>query len=100
MAERYRAAIIGCGGISRRHARLEFDGTRWRIIDLDSTNGTYLGGKRLLPAVPEVWQPDVSLRMGRFSLSLVKATDALAAAGPGAPARPTRESPVPRAKPR
>ncbi len=37
---------IDCGvdnGVSRRHAQLTTDGTRWWIEDLDSSNGTYIG---------------------------------------------------------
>lgn len=32
-------------GISRYHAKLSFDGTRWSIQDLGSTNGTKVNGK-------------------------------------------------------
>lgn len=38
---------IDCGtdtAVSRRHARLDTDGRRWWIEDLDSSNGTYVGG--------------------------------------------------------
>lgn len=28
---------------SRHHTRIEFDGTTYRVVDLDSTNGTFLG---------------------------------------------------------
>lgn len=31
-------------GISRRHAQLTTDGTRWWVEDLGSSNGTYVGG--------------------------------------------------------
>ncbi len=37
---------IDCGvdnGVSRRHAQLTTDGTRWWVEDLDSSNGTYIG---------------------------------------------------------
>ncbi|WP_340539496.1 FHA domain-containing protein [Nocardioides sp. GXZ039] len=37
-------------GISRRHAQLTTDGTRWFVEDLGSSNGTYVGGA--LGAVP------------------------------------------------
>lgn len=33
--------------VSGRHARLEWDGVSWWVEDLESTNGTYVGGRRL-----------------------------------------------------
>jgi hypothetical protein len=38
---------IDCGtdnGVSRRHAQLTTDGTRWWVEDLDSSNGTFVAG--------------------------------------------------------
>jgi len=40
------------GGISRRHARLVRQGDMWSVVDLDSTNGTYVNGTELQPKVP------------------------------------------------
>lgn len=40
-------------GISRRHAQLTTDGTRWWVEDLGSSNGTYVGGSvGPLPSTP------------------------------------------------
>lgn len=40
-------------GISRRHAQLTTDGTRWWVEDLGSSNGTYVGGSvGALPSSP------------------------------------------------
>lgn len=33
--------------ISRRHARIERDGAGWRVVDLRSTNGTWVNGERV-----------------------------------------------------
>ena len=33
--------------ISRRHARIELDRQRWRLTDLNSTNGTWINGERI-----------------------------------------------------
>ncbi|MSZ78367.1 MAG: FHA domain-containing protein [Actinobacteria bacterium] len=42
-------------GISRRHAQLTTDGTRWWVEDLGSSNGTYVGSSvGALPTVPVV----------------------------------------------
>lgn len=35
--------------ISRRHFRVEKDGDEWRIIDLESKNGTFVNGSPLVP---------------------------------------------------
>lgn len=38
---------VDCGadnGVSRRHAQLTTDGTRWWVEDLGSSNGTFVGG--------------------------------------------------------
>ena len=33
--------------VSRHHARLEPAGAGWRVVDLDSTNGTWVNGHRV-----------------------------------------------------
>lgn len=60
--------MIDDSKVSRQHARIEFDGTRYTVIDLNSTNGTFLGTTRLLPGVAEVWAPDQPLRVGKVYL--------------------------------
>ncbi|MCJ7624346.1 MAG: protein kinase [Anaerolineaceae bacterium] len=59
--------------ISRRHARIEFDGKNYHVIDLESTNGTFLENTKLLPGYGELWTPEKPLRMGSAWLSLVTA---------------------------
>jgi pSer/pThr/pTyr-binding forkhead associated (FHA) protein len=40
-------------GVSRRHAQLTTDGQRWFVEDLQSSNGTYVGGSgEPLPSTP------------------------------------------------
>ncbi len=65
--------------VSRQHARIEFDGKEYRVTDLNSTNGTYLGKSKLLPGVPETWHPDQALRVGPFWLRLRRAAKAAGA---------------------
>ncbi len=36
--------------VSARHALLRFDGRRWWVEDLDSTNGTFVNGQRVTGA--------------------------------------------------
>ncbi len=59
--------------VSRHHARIEYDGQNYRIVDLNSSNGTFLGETRLLPGVPEPWPADQAVRMGNHWLRLLRA---------------------------
>jgi len=40
--------VINDAEVSRKHARLTLEGDRYRIEDLNSTNGTYIDGQRLI----------------------------------------------------
>lgn len=55
---------------SRHHARIEYDGHLYHIIDLNSANGTYLDDARLLPGVGEIWSPENTLKIGDSWLKL------------------------------
>ncbi|WP_224243152.1 sigma 54-interacting transcriptional regulator [Hyalangium gracile] len=48
--------------MSRRHARIHFDGRRWQVTDLGSQNGTFVDGERLTPQTPREAQRVI--RMG------------------------------------
>ncbi|NPA31052.1 MAG: FHA domain-containing protein [Chloroflexi bacterium] len=47
------AQALGARHVSRRHARLEWRSDGLYVIDLDSTNGTWVNGKRLYPHEPK-----------------------------------------------
>jgi len=55
-------------GVSRNHARLERRADGWQVVDMGSTNGTFLGNSKLLPDIPEPWEADTPLRIGDFYL--------------------------------
>lgn len=38
--------------VSRRHFRVELSQDHWKIVDLESTNGTFVNGEALLPNMP------------------------------------------------
>lgn len=38
--------------VSRRHFRVELNQDDWKIVDLESTNGTFVNGEALLPNMP------------------------------------------------
>jgi serine/threonine protein kinase len=75
--------ILGRGGdsdivlddvkVSRQHARIEFDGSNYLVVDLDSTNGTYLANAKLLPGIAEIWNPDQALRVGNTWFRMARA---------------------------
>ncbi len=60
-------------GISRRHARLDFDGREYTITDLDSKNGVYIEETRLAPGAPEPVEPGDNFRVGDVWMRLERA---------------------------
>ncbi len=56
------------GGVSRRHARIFFQDSRFYIEDLGSTNGTYLNGVRLDPYSPRPLGDGDELRLGQIAI--------------------------------
>lgn len=53
---------------STRHARVVLQDGMWMVEDLGSTNGTYLGARKLDGPIP--MEPGVPLRIGRTVLEL------------------------------
>lgn len=62
--------VIEHPSISRQHARIEVSGREYRVRDLGSTNGTYLGNVRLSPDTPTLWTPEENLRVGEIWMRL------------------------------
>jgi len=66
--------VLPVEGVSREHARLEQSpGGGWTIVDTGSTNGTFLENSRLLPDLPEAWEPGQTVRIGPYFLRLEQA---------------------------
>jgi hypothetical protein len=57
-------------GVSRHHARLQQEPQGWVLIDLGSTNGTYVSGQRLPAHQAHLLQPGDQLRIGFSVLAL------------------------------
>lgn len=57
-------------GVSRRHAAIRRGEDTITLIDLESTNGTYLNGQRLLPHQPRVLRDGDEVRLGRLVFNL------------------------------
>lgn len=56
--------------VSRQHAVIQQADGRYTVTDLESLNGTYLGGERIPPKQPVPWQPGQPLRIGDHTLFL------------------------------
>jgi pSer/pThr/pTyr-binding forkhead associated (FHA) protein len=55
-------------GLSRRHAMIRRTESEYEIIDLSSTNGTWLNDKRLVPYTPYPLPSGSQLRLSRIRL--------------------------------
>jgi len=58
--------------VSRNHARFVYTDGSWQVTDLDSTNGTFLDGKRLLPDHPAGLTDGQELRFGSAFRAVVR----------------------------
>jgi pSer/pThr/pTyr-binding forkhead associated (FHA) protein/S1-C subfamily serine protease len=78
------AATIPFGGddarvVSTRHAELRFAGDAWRLVDLESRNGTYLNGQRITGDVPLTVGDEIRLGETGPRLSVLAVGEALEA---------------------
>jgi pSer/pThr/pTyr-binding forkhead associated (FHA) protein len=64
---RQAAVWIESTSVSRRHARIVISGSRATLEDLESKNGTYVGGRRISRPV-ELNDGDV-LRVGKVGMT-------------------------------
>jgi pSer/pThr/pTyr-binding forkhead associated (FHA) protein len=79
--------VLDDSKVSRRHARVEWDGRKLLLADLDSGNGTWLGGTRIPANAPQPWPADQWVRIGPYWLGVEAARPAVPAVpspvGPG-----------------
>lgn len=62
------ALVLDDSYSSSRHARFYQEGGQWWVEDLDSTNGTYIGGNRITTPTPV--GPGVPVVIGRTTMEL------------------------------
>jgi eukaryotic-like serine/threonine-protein kinase len=67
--------VLDAAGVSRQHARLERTTTGWQISDMGSSNGTWVKESRLLPHIPEAWEPGQPARVGPCFICWQPATE-------------------------
>ena len=58
--------VINEKSISRMHAKFSRTGSSVYITDLNSTNGTFRNGMRLLPNASEIIEPGDEIRLGKL----------------------------------
>ena len=58
-------------GVSRLHAVLKRAGAQVRVMDLGSSNGTYLNGKRLKPNVDQTLEHGDMLSLGKLKIQIL-----------------------------
>jgi pSer/pThr/pTyr-binding forkhead associated (FHA) protein len=56
-------------GVSRIHAAIERTGETVTVVDLGSTNGTYVNGEKLVPHQPRVLRGGEEIRLGKLVVS-------------------------------
>ncbi|CAM8886433.1 unnamed protein product [Rhodiola kirilowii] len=64
--------VIPVATVSGVHARLEKKGGGLMVTDLDSTNGTFVGEKRLIPGVPVPAPPGSYITFGDTNLAIFR----------------------------
>jgi len=64
--------VIASQEISRRHARIRFSAHGYELEDLNSSNGTWLNGRRLSSFTPTSLSPGDEIRLGTLTLSVRK----------------------------
>lgn len=69
--------------VSRHHAEIQFDGTAWNLLDLQSTNGTFVNEQRIWPGQPRLLQPGDVVRFGQNIAFQVMASPTRPPSGPG-----------------
>ncbi|OQY79805.1 MAG: hypothetical protein B6D41_22145 [Chloroflexi bacterium UTCFX4] len=55
-------------GVSRRHAKLTWQG-QWMLEDMDSVNGTYLRGQKLVPMQKNALNNGEGIQIGRIQIT-------------------------------
>lgn len=85
--------VLPKGNISKRHSRIVLKDGKFIIIDMQSTNGTYVNGKKI--TTPQVVKSTDKIYIGDFTLQLSSANGAGAEAAPAKARGATAADPDP-----
>ncbi|MEQ8887844.1 MAG: FHA domain-containing protein, partial [Sandaracinaceae bacterium] len=75
--------ILPKGNVSKRHSRIVLKDNRFIVVDLKSTNGTYVNGRKITS--PLVVKAGDKIYIGDFILTLEEGAGAAAVAPPPGP---------------
>ncbi|MEQ9650820.1 MAG: FHA domain-containing protein, partial [Sandaracinaceae bacterium] len=75
--------ILPKGNVSKRHSRIVLKDNRFIVVDLKSTNGTYVNGRKITS--PLVVKAGDKIYIGDFILTLEEGAGAAAGAPPPGP---------------
>ena len=76
------ALVIDSAQVSRHHAEIQCDGTRYTVVDLKSTNGTFVNEQRAWPGQTLPLQPGDMVRFGPMVAFRVAAVSSRASSSP------------------
>jgi hypothetical protein len=71
-ADQANDVVLGDPVISRRHARLRWDGLAWWVEDENSRNGTFVNEQRIPPLREEALPFGAHLRLGDIEFELLE----------------------------
>src|SRR6478735_3921195 len=60
--------VLGKGNVSKYHSRIVLKDGKFIIVDMKSTNGTYVNGKKI--AAPQVIKPSDKIYIGDYILNV------------------------------
>src|SRR5215467_10790094 len=90
--------VLPKGNVSKRHARIVLKDGKFIIVDLKSTNGTYVNGRKITS--PLVVKPTDKIYIGDFILAIAEAPSHSQIAAPPTPSPAARKaSPPPLKRP-
>jgi pilus assembly protein CpaF len=64
--------VLNKGNVSKYHSKFVFKGGKYIVVDLKSTNGTFINGKKI--AAPQVVKPSDKVYIGDYVLNLLDAS--------------------------
>jgi serine/threonine protein kinase len=60
--------------VSKQHCRIQLGNNGVEVVDMRSTNGTYMGDQRLPPHTAVPWRNSPTIRIGKFFITLEEKT--------------------------